>query len=132
MKVFEAALMHQESMNSGFCVALSHAFHLEEIDLTGDVHVGDDGLSALSKGDIKLENNQSQVIGLLKLRIAKFSGLTKMADHSIMKLCSTSLALEHLELTKCEGLTEYSIDHIIRTSNSLKFIDLNSIPAITP
>ena len=29
-------------------------------------------------------------------------------------------------------LTEYSIDNIIRNSTSLKFIDLNSIPAITP
>jgi hypothetical protein len=57
LKVFEAALMPQESMNSGFCPALAHAFHLEEFDFTGDLHIGDDGIAALSKGDIKLENN---------------------------------------------------------------------------
>ena len=55
-----------------------------------------------------------------------------MTDHSIMKLCSASQVIEHLELTKCEGLTEYSIDQIIKGSNTLKFIDLNCIPAITP
>ena len=57
LKVFEAALMNQESMNSGFCNALSHAFHLEELDLTGDLYIGDEGISALSKGAIPLENN---------------------------------------------------------------------------
>ena len=49
-----------------------------------------------------------------------------------MKLCSSSHVMEHLELTKCEGLTEYSIDNIIKSSNTLKFLDLNNIPAITP
>ena len=73
-----------------------------------------------------------QVIGLQKLRIAKFCGIVKMSDHSLMKLVASSQAMEHLELTKCESLTEYSIDHIIRTCSTLKFIDLNSIPAITP
>ena len=52
LKVFEGALMNQESMNSGFCNTLSHAFHLEELDLTGDLHIGDEGISALSKGAI--------------------------------------------------------------------------------
>ena len=44
-------------MNSAFCGSLSHAFHLEELDLTGDVNIGDEGIAALSKGDIKTENN---------------------------------------------------------------------------
>jgi len=39
--------------------------------------------------------------------------------------------MEHLELTKCEALTEYSIDQIVKQCSTLKFIDLNSIPAIT-
>ena len=46
-------------MNSGFCQNLSHAFHLEVLDLTGDTNIGDEGIAALSKGDIKLENNQT-------------------------------------------------------------------------
>lgn len=66
------------------------------------------------------------------MRIIKLNGLAKMTDHSVMKLCHASNVLEHLELTKCESITEYSIDTIIKQTTTLKFIDLNSIPAITP
>lgn len=44
VRVLDAALLDQESMNSSFCYALSHCFELEEIDLTGDINVGDDGI----------------------------------------------------------------------------------------
>ena len=57
LKVFEGALMNQEAMTAAFCPVLSHAFHLEEIDLTGNLNIGDEGIAALSKGDIKGENN---------------------------------------------------------------------------
>lgn len=42
-------------MTGAFCGPLSFCFHLEELDLTGDINVGDDGLSHLPKGDIKNE-----------------------------------------------------------------------------
>lgn len=54
-----------------------------------------------------------------------------MADHSLLKLCSSSQVIEHVELTKCEMLSEYSIDMLIKQNPTLQFIDLNSIPAIT-
>lgn len=38
-----------------FCVTLSNCFKLEELDLTGNCNVGDDGIAALSKGEIKVE-----------------------------------------------------------------------------
>ena len=40
--------------------------------------------------------------------------------------------MEHLEVCKCELLTDYSIDNIIKGTPSLKYLDLNGIPAITP
>lgn len=49
-----------------------------------------------------------------------------------MKICKSSHALEHLELTKCEAITEYGIDQLIKNTPTLKFLDLNCIPAITP
>jgi len=42
-------------MNGAFCNALAFCFGLEEIDISGDKNVGDEGLSALYKGDIKIE-----------------------------------------------------------------------------
>lgn len=110
LKVLEASLMNQEHMTAAFCVPLSFCFHLEELDFTGNVNMGDDGLSALPKGDVKNEQGHSQVIGLAKLKVAKLSGLTKLGDHTLMKIVNSSACLEHLELTKCEALTEYSID----------------------
>ncbi len=55
LKILEASLMNQEYMTGAFCGPLSFCFHLEELDLTGDINVGDDGLSHLPKGDIKNE-----------------------------------------------------------------------------
>jgi hypothetical protein len=42
-------------MNGSFCQPLAFAFLLEELDLTGNVNVGDEGLSLLPKGDVKNE-----------------------------------------------------------------------------
>ncbi len=70
--------------------------------------------------------------GLPHLRILKLSGLSKITDHPLIKLAQTSKVLEHLEICKCELITEYSIDNIIKGSPSLKYLDLNGIPAITP
>lgn len=37
--------MNQETLNGSFCHSLAYAFHLEELDLTGDTHIGDDSLA---------------------------------------------------------------------------------------
>lgn len=73
-----------------------------------------------------------ELIGLPNLRILKLSGLSKITDHPLLKLTQTSKVLEHLELCKCELLTEYSIENVIKGTPSLKYLDLNGIPAITP
>lgn len=100
--------------------------------MTGDSSVGDDGILLLPKGESKNDEGRMEVVGLPKLRVLKLSGLDKMSDHALMKLVHSSKSLEHLELTKCGIITDYSIDSIIKASTTLKFIDLNGIPAITP
>ena len=59
------------------------------------------------------------------------NGLVKVSDHPLLKLVASSLVIEHLELTKCDALTEYSIDMIMRNTPTLKFLDINHIPALT-
>ena len=133
LRILEAALMDQESMTGAFCNALSHAFYLEELDLSGDSSIGDDGIVSLPKGETKDEQGKTlEVIGLPRLRVLKLNGLVKTTDHSLLKLCQTSRVLEHLELTRCELITEYSIDGIIKGCTNLVFLDLNGIPAVTP
>ena len=125
--------MDQETVTGAFCVPLSHAFELEELDFTGSSNIGDDGITALPKGEVRNEELRvNEVIGLPKLRIVKLGGLQKVTDHPVLKLAQTSKVLEHLELTKCELLTEYSIENLIKAATSLKYLDLNGVPAITP
>ena len=125
--------MDQEGLNGGFCPTLALAFELEELDLSGDSSIGDDGIVALPRGEMKNEEGRVlDMIGLPKLKVLKLGGMNKITDHSLIKLVHTSKVIEHLELTKCDLITEYSIDNLLKTSLSLKFLDLNGIPAITP
>lgn len=45
-------------MNSGICNAIMNCFNLEELDLTGDVNIQDDGILHLTKGEIRDESGQ--------------------------------------------------------------------------
>jgi hypothetical protein len=133
LRIFEGGFMDQEGMTGAFCHSLAHCFELEELDLSSDPHIDDNSILMLPKGEIKDEHGKVvEVVGLPKLRLIKLNGLVKVTDHSIMKLFPTTKVLEHFELTKCELLTEYSIEAVIKGSPSLVFLDLNSIPAVTP
>jgi hypothetical protein len=124
--------MDQESLNGAFCQSLSMCFSLEELDLTGCAHVGDDGINLLPKGEVRNEELRTmELVGLPKLRTLKLGGMIKITDHPLLKLSQTSRVLEHVELTNCALLTEYSIENMIKQTPSLRFLDLNGIPAIT-
>ena len=94
--------------------------------------MGDDGINLLPKGEVKNEELRvMELIGLPKLKILKLGGLIKITDHPLLKLSQTSRVLQQMELANCALLTEYSIENIIKQTPSLKFLDLNGIPAIT-
>ncbi len=50
--------MDQETVTGAFCVTLSQAFELQELDLTGCSNIGDDGIVALPKGEIRNEETR--------------------------------------------------------------------------
>jgi hypothetical protein len=56
--VLEAALMNQEGLTGAFCGVLAQCFHLEELDLAGDVNIGDDGIQMLPRGEIRLNEKE--------------------------------------------------------------------------
>lgn len=119
-------------MNGTICNALSLCFELEELDLSGTVSIDDNALMVLPRGELKDHHGKViEVVGLPKLRLVKLCSLSKLTDHSVMKLALTTKVLEHFELTRCELLTEYSIEAIIKGNQTLTFLDLNGIPAIT-
>jgi len=45
LRILEASLMNQDSMNGHFCTAVALCFNLQELDLTGDNNITDDGFS---------------------------------------------------------------------------------------
>lgn len=38
--------------------------------------------------------------------------------------------LEHLELTKCDKLTDYALKTIFETNTALRYIDVNKVPTV--
>ena len=71
-------------------------------------------------------------IGLQLVRVAKLNGLSKISNNSLINFCKGLPYLEHLELARCESITEFGVHNIIANVPSINFIDLNFIPAITP
>lgn len=39
--------------------------------------------------------------------------------------------MEHLEVTKCDKLTEFGLKSVLETNTKLQYIDFNHIPAVT-
>jgi hypothetical protein len=58
LRILEAGFMDQETVTGAFCVPLSLAFELQELDLTGCSNIGDDGIAALPKGEIRNEETR--------------------------------------------------------------------------
>jgi len=54
-----------------------------------------------------------------------------MSDTGIINLFKLAPHIEHLELTKCERVTEFGINSVLDKENNLTFLDLNFIPAFT-
>ena len=60
------------------------------------------------------------------------SNLPKITDFSIVSLVKLAPNIEHLELTRCETLTDYSLKQVFNELKSLKFVDLSLIPSVNP
>lgn len=64
------------------------------------------------------------------LHTVRLSGLN-IGDLAIMELLKVTKAIEHIELAKCASITEGGINRLLETCESLKYVDMNGIPAIT-
>lgn len=112
---FDGSLMDQEGLDSKFIASLAYAFKLEELDLSGCTNLPDDGFHLMCKGVVKNEDDQEIYPGFDYLRTLKLNGVKNLTDHNLLKICAMAKCLSHLEITKCESLTEYSIEMIVKT-----------------
>ena len=68
-------------------------------------------------------------LGFPYLTILKL-GSTTIPDMSLIALTKNAPNLEHLELQKCERITEFGVKNVLENNTELKLLDLNKIPIV--
>ena len=124
----EAALNDQPCFNSSFMEALGYCFNLETLDLAGSNDISDDGFNKLFKAQITV-GSESVKPGLKFLHTLKLSG-SGIGEAVIPNLIKTIPNLEHLEIIKCEQITEHGLSKLISELPKLTYLDISSIPIV--
>ena len=126
---FEASLMDQETFTHHYFESLGQCWNLELIDLTGSRAINDECGKLITAGEITYEK-QTFKPGLQYMKTLKICG-AELTDITLIQITKIMPELEHLELTKCEKLTEFSLNSCLETNKNLTFMDLNGIPVVT-
>jgi hypothetical protein len=109
------------------CKVLGHCFNLKLLDLSGNKYIGDDGILNLQKGE-KILQIDPVLIGLKHIKHLKLNGLDSIGDQSLIKLCTVCApCISELELNKCENLSDFGIDNLLKKMKFLKRIHINGI-----
>lgn len=64
------------------------------------------------------------------LHTVRLNGLS-IGDLAIMELLKVTKSIEHIELARCTNITEGGVNRLLESCESLKYIDMNGIPAVT-
>ena len=124
----EAALMDQESFNSKFFETLGFCFNLETLDVSGSNGMDDDGVRMIFNAEVK-SGIESVKPGLQQCHTLKIGGAT-ISDATIPSLLKVMPNLEHVELIKCEGISDFGFQQFLQTCPNLKFIDIAKVPIV--
>jgi hypothetical protein len=54
-----------------------------------------------------------------------------IGDMALVDVLKVTQAIEHLEVTKCERITEFSINKVLELCPNIKFLDVNGIPVVS-
>ena len=126
----EMALCDQDDMKAEFFETLGACYNLESVDCTGCYAIDDMLQMNFEKATVRI-NDQETKPGWQTCHTAKLCGLN-ISDIPLMALAKAMPNLEHLEVTKCEKLTEFGLKSVLETNGGkLKFLDINHIPAVT-
>ena len=106
----------------GFC------FNLETLDLIGCKGIDEDGARKLCAATVQV-GNETVHPGLQNLHTLKISGST-IGPVGLPLLIKALPNLEHVELAKCEQVTEHDIKQIVEKCEKMQYIDITSIPVV--
>ena len=103
----EAAFNDQAMFNSSFFETLGHCYNLESLDVTGSNDINDDGGRALTNAQVAV-GNETVKPGLQYCITLKISG-SSISDATLPLITKAMPNLEHVEIAKCEGVSEFGI-----------------------
>ena len=117
-------------MKSDLFTKLAFCWNLQSLDVSGCTNIQDQAFGNLAKGEVQLTKGQPALQpGLIRLHTVKLAQLT-ITDFAISSLVKVAPNIEHLELTGCASLTDYSLKTLQTELNSLKFLDLSGVTAV--
>ena len=99
-------------MKSDLFTKLAICWNLQSLDVSGCVNIEDAAFGLLAKGEIQIKSASTQP-GLIKLHTVKIAQLS-ITDFSITNLVKVAPNIEHLELTGCSTLTDYSLKTVLK------------------
>ena len=126
----EMALCDQEEMKADFFESLGQCKQLETLDVTGCYEIDDAMQMNFEKGMSKQVGEENQKPGWHSCHTAKLCG-AGISDIPLMAMGKAMPNLEHLEIPKCEKVTEFGLKSLLETNTKLQFLDINHIPAVT-
>lgn len=121
-------------MRGDFFISLAHCYNLETLDVSGGLNIDDAALNFMEKCKPTREE-KVPACGqhfFPYLHTVKFAQL-QITDHCLFTLCKIAPNIEHLELTKCDKLTEQGVLQTLlkNPKQRLEFLDVNYIPSLT-
>jgi hypothetical protein len=113
---YSGGLMDQEEMKvADFGKALGSCWTIETIDLSFNKALTDEFFMHFMGQEKEDMDGVKRKVGLSKLHTCKLNYLQHLNDQSIKKVLDMCPALESLELTGCELLTEYFIETMFKS-----------------
>ena len=122
----ECALNDQAGFNSSFFETLGFCFNLETLDVSGSNDINDDGGRALTNASITV-GNETVKPGLTACHTLKISG-SNIGDATLPLITKAMPNLEHVELVKCEAISEFGINCILQNCEKIIFLDIAKVP----
>ena len=107
---------------------LGYCFNLETLDLIGSKGIDEDGARKICAATVSAGNETIQP-GLQMLHTLKVSGST-IGPVGMPLIIKAMPNLEHLEVAKCESVTEHDIKQIVEKCEKMTYIDISSIPVV--
>ena len=94
--------------------------------MTGSNDINDDGSRAIANASITV-GNETIKPGIPSCHTLKISG-SSISDATLPMITKVMPNLEHVELVKCEAISEFGVNCILQNCEKIIFLDIAKIP----